>query len=112
MPISSRTGPLTSIIGARPAVVAIEPCKGNCPPAAASTEARTVGKYSGLQPAITALIAVFSTLIGAMFGGSVATTACGSLQCSGAQPSIRSTRSRVGGTTGRPSVMPWANMNS
>ena len=36
---------------------------------AASTTARTTGMYSGLQPAITALIATFSTVHGALFGG-------------------------------------------
>ena len=36
---------------------------------AASTAARTTGRYSGLQPAMTALIATFSMVHGTLSGG-------------------------------------------
>ena len=61
----------------------------------------TTGRYSGRQPASTALIATFSTVAGAMFGGTTATTSCGSRRV---PVSMRSTRSGVGGTTGSPSL--------
>jgi len=34
----------------------------------ASTAATTTGKYSGLHPAITAVMAIFSSVTGAYFG--------------------------------------------
>lgn len=90
-------------------VVASTPCILNCSVVIASTAAMTTGRYPGLQPAITALIATFSTVTGARFGGTTPMTSCGSRFV---PPSIRSTRSGVGGMTGRPSVRPWSNMNS
>src|SRR5712692_5067920 len=61
----------------------------------------TTGKYSGKQPAITALIAIFSIVAGAHLGGIGPMTSCGSRFV---PPSILSTRSGVGGTIGSPSL--------
>src|SRR5689334_3348513 len=59
------------------------------------------GRYSGKQPAMTALIAIFSIEHGAHLGGITPITSCGSRL---AAASMRSTRSGVGGTIGRPSL--------
>jgi hypothetical protein len=75
----------------------------------ASTAASTTGRYSGRQPAITALIATFSTVAGARSGGTIATTSLGSRVV---PASIASTRRSVGATTGSPSVQPRANSAS
>ena len=69
----------------------------------ASTAVSTHGRYSGRQPAITAAIATFSTVTSTRSGGTVATTSSGARVV---PVSMRSTRSSVGGTTGRPSVQP------
>jgi hypothetical protein len=50
-------------------VVHRTPCMPNSSISAASTAASTTGMYSGRQPAITALIATFSTVQGARSGG-------------------------------------------
>ena len=71
---------------------------------AASTAVSTTGRYSGLQPAITALIATFSTVQGTRSGGAIATTSSG--RARGVPSSIASTRASVGGTIGSPSVQP------
>src|SRR6185436_5230095 len=57
MPISLRIGPLTTPITANDVVLDE---RAVCPVA---MSARTTGRYSGLQPAITALTATFSTVI-------------------------------------------------
>ena len=90
-------------------VVAVTPCMLNSSVQTASTAAITTGRYSGLHPAITALMAIFSTVTGAMLGGTMATMSCGAR---GVPASMRITRSAVGGTSGRPSLKPWSNMNS
>ena len=57
MPSSWRIGPLTMTMGAQECVVASVPCRlysGSSTPRIAAV---TTGKYSGLQPAITALAA-------------------------------------------------------
>src|SRR5580692_10113299 len=57
MPSSCRIGPLTMTMGAQECVVASVPCRlysGSSTPRIAAV---TTGKYSGLQPAITALAA-------------------------------------------------------
>src|SRR6185295_11718367 len=59
------------------------------------------GRYSGRQPAITALTAIFSIVHGAHFGGIGPITSCGSRAIA---PSIFSTRAAVGGTMGKPSL--------
>ena len=70
---------------------------------AASTAARTTGRYSGRQPAMTALTATFSTVHSTRSGGTTVTISSGSRVV---PSSIRRTRASVGGTTGRPSVQP------
>ena len=62
-----------------------------------------------MQPAITALIAIFSTVAGASAGGTRPITSCGSRAV---PSSMRSTRSSVGGTSGNPSDQPRANIAS
>src|SRR6185436_8589471 len=65
-----------------------------------STAATITGKYSGRQPAITALIASFSTVVTRQPGGMSPSSS------PGARPpaaSIARTRASVGGTTGSPS---------
>src|SRR5215510_11295246 len=65
--------------------------------------------YSGLQPAITALIATFSAVMDTARFVMNATCCCGA---SRAASSIAPTRSGVGGTTGSPSVQPCWKQNS
>ncbi len=76
---------------------------------AASTAASTTGRYSGRQPAITALTATFSTVQSTRSGGTTATTSSGALDV---PASMASTRSGVGGTTGNPSDHPRAYIHS
>ena len=102
-----RIGPLTMTTGPTGMVVASSPCALNSSVHAASTAASTTGRYSGLQPASTALIATFSTVHGTRSGGTTATTSCGSRRV---PSSIACTRRSVGGTTGRPSVQPRSCM--
>ena len=90
-------------------VVASRPCILNSSVQAASTAHSTTGRYSGLHPAITALMATFSTVHSARSGGTTATTSCGERLV---PSSIRSTRASVGGTTGIPSLKPRSNMAS
>ena len=78
MPSRWRIGPLTIITGEAPMVVAITPWMLNSSVQTASSAAITTGRYSGRHPARTAFTATFSTVAGAMFGGTVATTDCGS----------------------------------
>src|SRR5690348_2423744 len=59
------------------------------------------GRYSGKQPAIAALMAIFSMEHGAHLGGITPITSCGSRLVAA---SMRSTRSGVGGTMGSPSL--------
>src|SRR5436853_6247373 len=61
----------------------------------------TTGRYSGRQPAITALIAIFSIVAGAHLGGMTPITSSGSRLV---PSSILPTRSGVGGTIGKPSL--------
>ena len=76
---------------------------------AASTAVNTTGKYSGLHPAITALMATFSTVHSTKSGGTTAITSSGArfVPCS-----MRYTRSCVGGTTGNPSDHPRSKQAS
>src|SRR5689334_20630419 len=109
MPIERVPGPLQISTGATGIVVASTPCMLNASVQAASTAVITQGRYSGLQPAITAAIATFSTVTSARSGGTVATTSSGAR---GVPVSIASTRCSVGGTTGRPSAQPRVNIIS
>ncbi len=67
------------------------------------TAAMTSGKYSGKQPAITALAAIFST-VATPFNGGI-TPSAKSLSNPPAAI-ISSTAARVGGSTGSPSLQP------
>ena len=64
------TGPTGIVVASRPWML-------NSSVHAASTAASTTGRYSGLQPAITALIATFSTVHSTRSGGTTATTSSG-----------------------------------
>ena len=59
---AARIGPFTMTSGDGALVVAETPCRSKASSQAASTAAMTTGRYSGRQPAITALIAIFSTV--------------------------------------------------
>ncbi len=102
-------GPLTTIIGLPNMVVQISPCRPNSSVSAASSAASSTGMYSGLQPASTALIATFSTVTGTRSGGISPTTSSGWRLV---PLSMRSTRTGVGGTTGRPSLQPRSKQAS
>ena len=103
MPIALAIGPFTITIGPQNMVVASTPCMLKGSESAASTAAITTGMYSGAQPAMTALMATFSTVIGCRSGGSRPRTSLGSRFV---PLSMRCTRSRVGGTVGSPSDQP------
>ena len=96
-------GPLTTSSVATGCVVAWTESRLNRGSASASMAARMTGKYSGRQPAITALTAIFSMVASPWRGGSTPTTSRGSrVVC------FRNscTRVSVGGTIGSPSVQP------
>jgi hypothetical protein len=103
MPMARAIGPLTMMAGVQALVVARTPCRPNTGVSAASTAVSTTGMYSGRQPAITALMAIFSTVQSVRLGGILPTTSRGERAV---PSSIASTRSSVGGTTGKPSVQP------
>ncbi len=103
MPMRLAMGPLTMITGVENQVVAISPCRVNFGTNAASKAPSTTGRYSGRQPAITALIATFSTVQSTRFGGIFPITSCHGRKV---PPSMRKMRSSVGGTTGKPSLQP------
>ena len=69
----------------------------------ASVAARTTGKYSGRQPAITALAAAFSTVMTRRRSGSSPITSSGERP---EKPINSATRAVVGGITGKPSLQP------
>src|SRR5207344_691123 len=69
----------------------------------ASVAAINTGIYSGLQPAKTPLMAIFSTVAWAQRGGTLPITSSGLRLV---PVSIFATRSSVGGITGRPSDQP------
>ena len=109
MPMRRATGPFTTMTGPAKWVVQSRPCMEKPGISAASTAASTVGKYSGRQPDMTALMAAFSTVQGARLGG------ISPMISSAARvvpASIRATRRSVGGTIGRPSVQPRSNAAS
>ena len=109
MPIALVPGPLQIMTGPTGIVVASTPCILNSSLHTASSAVIIQGKYSGSAPAITALIAIFSTVSSTKFGGAMATTSCGLRVV---PVSMRSTRSGVGGMTGKPSVQPRVNIDS
>lgn len=88
---------------AAPIVLAVIACRLNSGSKTASIEAKTDGKYSGLHPAITEFIAIFSTVIVLFFTGSIPTTSEGSrFECDMASITFFS----VGSIIGSPSVHP------
>ena len=102
MPRRAAIGPFTISHTAAGLVVAWMPCRLKAGSAIASVAAISTGRYSGSQPAMTALIAMRSTVAAPYAGATIrATTLFGLARvCS----SIRSTRCGVGGTMGRPSL--------
>ena len=109
IPIAREPGPLHTITGPTGIVVASTPCILNSSVHTAFSAAITHGRYSGRQPAMTALIAIFSTVSSTKSGGAIATMSEGASEV---PLSMRITRSGVGGTTGKPSVQPRAKRAS
>src|SRR5436309_6164603 len=98
-----RAGPLTMKRGEWKLVVADTPWRSKASSHMASTPAISTGMYSGRQPAMTALMAIFSTEARPKLGG---TNAISSPASRPDPATMVATRSRVGGTTGSPSVTP------
>ena len=96
-------GPFTTISGATGWVVACTESRLKSGSASASMAARTTGKYSGRQPAMTALAAMRSTVASPWRGGSTPITSRGSRSVASRNSS---TAISVGGTIGSPSVQP------
>src|SRR5688572_25421069 len=65
---SLRIGPLIMTIGAQECVVASVPCRLKSGSSTLRNAAVTTGKYSGLQPAITALAAI-AWIVGTIWRG-------------------------------------------
>ena len=102
-PISRAIGPFTTRSGATGCVVAWIESRLKAGSASASMAARSTGKYSGRQPAITAFTAIRSTVASPCRGGRTPTTSRGSRS---AKPRNSRTAASVGGTIGSPSVQP------
>jgi len=96
-------GPLTTSSVATGCVVAWTESRLNSGSASASMAASTTGKYSGRQPAITALAAIFSIVASPWRGGRMPTISRGSRAVCFRKSC---TRVSVGGTIGSPSVQP------
>ena len=77
IPMAAGPGPLATMTGPTGMVVASTPCMLNSSLQTASTAASTQGRYSGRHPAITALMATFSTVTSIRSGGTTATTSSG-----------------------------------
>ena len=101
-----RIGPLTMSMIAGPPVVACSAYRFNLGSVKASTAAIRSGIYCGRQPAITALMAIFSILAGAQRGGTTPMTSCGFRLTAAI---VCPTRSSVGGIIGNPSVQPFSS---
>src|SRR3984957_18119424 len=97
MPISAATGPLTISRGAAACVVAWTPFKLNAWSVSVFIAARTTGAYLGLHPAMTSRVSTPQR------GATLHSTMSGSPPRAS---TIAATFSRVGETTGRPSVQP------
>ena len=102
-----RTGPLTITTGPTGMVVASTPWALNSSVHAASTAASTTGRYSGRQPASTALIATFSTVHSTRSGGTTATMSSGGRRVPASIAQHARLRRRHDGS---PSVHPRSNM--
>ncbi|MNC85225.1 hypothetical protein D3C83_08150 [compost metagenome] len=105
MPRRCAIGPFTRMTMVGPESAEATWCSPNSGAASAFTAAATTGMYSGLQPAITALIATFSAVTATLREGIAAITASGSRATAS---SISATSAREAGTTGSPSVQPRA----
>src|SRR2546427_540308 len=101
--IVTRAGPLTMKMGATASVVPEIPTRSNASSHIARTAATTTGMYSGRQPAITALIAIFSIVARPLAGAALARSPAA--RRSGA-PIIAAARARAGGPTGTPAGAP------
>ena len=108
-PSSVVSGPLTTTQSAAPPVEVTAALALKRGSRRHSTAASTTGKYSGLQPAITALIAVCSAVTVRCRAGTLPSTSSGAMSPAA---SMASTRSGVGGTIGRPSVHPFSKNSS
>ena len=86
-----------------PAVLADVPCRLNFSSHIAEMAVAMTGMYSGLHPAMIALMATFSAVISRLRVGMVPSTSPGPRPMASRN---RATMSGVGGTTGRPSVSP------
>ena len=91
------------MIGPEKQVVQRSPCKVKIGSNAASRAANITGMYSGLQPAMTELMATFSIVHSVRLGGMRPTTSLGFRRV---PESIRMILSPVGGTMGKPSLHP------
>src|SRR5207245_11622943 len=96
IPSAAAMGPLTIMTGLEKYVVASSPWMLNSSVHAASTAVITTGRYSGLQPASTALMATFSTVHSTRSGGTTATTSVWSRVV---PVSMRAARRGAGGPT-------------
>src|ERR1700722_8933100 len=101
MPTSAASGPLTTMSGEATWVVACTPLRLNARSVSASIAARTIGAYSGRQPAITMLIASISRVSAPQRGATLHSTNCGSPPSAATTASIFSW---VGGKSVRPSA--------
>src|SRR3989454_12558884 len=101
--IVTRAGPLTMKMGATASVVPEIPTRSNASSHIARTAATTTGMYSGRQPAITALIAIFSIVARPLAGAALAV---GSSAGRADAPRLPAARPRGGGPAGRPAGAP------
>src|SRR5229473_3546140 len=106
---SSAIGPLTMSSGVVVLVAVWMPCSWQAGSSRASIAVSTTGKYSGRQPAMTALIAIFSIVALRQRGGIGPTTASAGRP---AAATMRATFAAVGVTTGSPSVQPRSKASS
>ena len=88
---------------AHPPVLEVAPCSRNSSCIIACHAVATTGKCIGRQPAITALMASFSAVIGCSRTGSMPMSWSGGITAHSRQAW---TAASVGGTMGRPSVQP------
>ncbi len=104
-PSSRRIGPFSTIRTAQPPVEEVAPCSRNSSASMAVKAVSTGGKCIGRQPAMTALTASFSAVMGVARTGSMPSNWSGGII---AQSRQACTASAVGGTIGNPSVQPLA----
>ena len=103
IPQASARGPLTTISGVVECVVLWASDRSYSGRSSARSAARTIGRWSGSHPAMTAFTATFSTVVAAPSGPITPRLVLGSATAASA---MRAARSGVGTTTGRPSVQP------